>query len=748
MLSKSLFVFALTSTLAANVSAADLIGTAPVTGAQTAKRQALATVPVAKALIGQRIDDTRRVTLAGTMTPEAKATDDKGAAPATYAMDHVLIVLKRSPERAAALDKYMAGLSDRSSPVYHAWLSAQEYGESFGASEQDIRTVSGWLAGQGLKINAVQPSRMVIDVSGTASQISKAFHTSIHYFKVGDKLHVANTSEPQVPAALAGAIKGIASLNSFPAKPLHTAAHAVKFDSNTHQWLRDDKVPPSLALTPGGDSAIARPQFTVTTSQQEFLVGPQDFATIYNIKPLRQGTAPLTGAGQTITLVGASDMMPADWLSFRKQFGLSQFGGSLTITQPGGCEDPGLNGAVDESAIDVQWASATAPDADIVLATCNDTNATNGVLLAAQNVVNSDTPAQIISMSYGTCAADNSFPTASQAFNEVWKQAAAEGASVFVSSGDQLAAVCDRGQTVASQGIADNGWGDSPDNVSVGGTDFSDFADGAVSNYWGLSNGAGGSSALSYVPEVPWNNTCASSVLAKFEGFKSGLDFCNSTKGAKFLNAAGGGSGGPSSLNAKPSWQKGVVGILKNTTRDTPDVSLFSANGLYTHALPFCDSVQVIFGIFVIPPKDLTKSTCSYGSGVQAAGGTSFASPAFAGIQALINQKLGEAQGNPNPRLYELARTQFNDAKTLAKCDSNNGKDSGVLCIFHDVTRGDIDTVCKPGSPDCYTANKNQAYGVLSTSTAKLQVAYPTTKGWDYATGLGSVNVYNLVNAW
>ncbi|WP_266158715.1 S53 family peptidase, partial [Dyella silvatica] len=645
------------------VSAADLVSPAPAPGgainatsAQQAKSSALAAVPAARSQITQRVDNATRVTLPGTLSPEAKAKDDKGIAPTAFAMEHVLIVLKRSPEREAALEKYMATLTDRTSPNYHGWLSAKEYGEYFGSAQKDIDTVSAWLSSQGLKVNFVQPSRMVIDVTGTVGQIGRAFHTPIHYFKVDDKLHVANTSEPQIPAALASAVKGIASLNDFPAKPMHTDPHAVKFDNKQGMWVMDHAAGAKIQADTGTG---IHSNFTVTTNQQMFLVGPQDFATVYNVKPLRQGATPITGAGQTITLVGASDMMPADWLSFRKQFGLSQYGGSLTINQPGGCADPGFNGAVDESAIDVQWASAMAPDADIVLATCSDSSATNGVLLAAQNIVNSDTPAQIISMSYGTCAADGSFPTASQAFNEVWKQAAAEGTSVFVSSGDQLAAVCDRGANVAISGIADNGWGDSPDNVSVGGTDFSDYVDGKVGTYWSLSNGPGGSSALSYVPEVPWNNTCASSVFAKFEGYKSGLDFCNSPKGGNFLNANGGGSGGPSSLNAKPSWQKSVAGIVKDSTRDTPDVSLFSANGLYSHALPFCDSVVTFFG-FAIPPADITKSTCSYGSGVQAAGGTSFASPAFAGIQALINQKLGAVQGNPNPRLYELARMQFN----------------------------------------------------------------------------------------
>jgi len=133
-------------------------------------------------------------------------------------------------------------------------------------------------------------------------------------------------------------------------------------------------------------------------------------------------------------------------------------------------------------------------------------------------------------------------------------------------------------------------------------------------------------------------------------------------------------------------------------------------------------------------------------------GGTSCSAPSFAGIQALIDQKVGARQGNPNPVLYQLAAGEYGSSGSpnrgnLGSCNASNGNTIGSTCIFNDVTAGDNDIPCEVGTPDCYSA-AGDAYGVLSTSTTEESIAYGATHGWDFATGLGSVNVTNLVNAW
>ena len=108
-------------------------------------------------------------------------------------------------------------------------------------------------------------------------------------------------------------------------------------------------------------------------------------------------------------------------------------------------------------------------------------------------------------------------------------------------------------------------------------------------------------------------------------------------------------------------------------------------------------------------------------------------SPILAGIQALVNQKYG-AQGNPNPTYYHLAAT--------------------TTGVFHDVTLGDMDVNCT-GTTNCYestvrSSGRRRTYtqGVLSTSNSSYAPAYGTTPGWDFATGLGSVDATQLVNNW
>jgi hypothetical protein len=125
----------------------------------------------------------------------------------------------------------------------------------------------------------------------------------------------------------------------------------------------------------------------------------------------------------------------------------------------------------------------------------------------------------------------------------------------------------------------------------------------------------------------------------------------------------------------------------------------------------------------------------------------------MAGIQALVNQHTGTTWGNPNVTLYALANTEYANAGTAAACNSNTVNKTSNSCIFYDVTQGDIDGACKgsgAGSAtlrNCYRPGTD-TIGILSTSNSASQPAYLTNVGWDFATGIGSVNAYNLVMNW
>jgi subtilase family serine protease len=665
--------------------------------------------------IVEAIDETNLVTLPGNTHPLARPEFDQGVVTDRFLLDHLQLQLRRSSEQEQTLDRLITEMHDPNSPNYHQWMTVQEFGESFGPSRQDIDVVANWLRSHGFEINLVYPSGMVIDVTGTAGDVREAFHTEIHNYLVRGALHIANSRDPEIPAALAPVLAGFASLHDFRPRPMIRQHPDFSFKYQ------------GVAL---------------------YDVGPQDFATIYNVSALWMASRPIRGSGQTIAVLEDTDMKPQDWTTFRNSFGLSTLSGTFAQihpTPPSGknnCTDPGTNVDESEAALDAEWSGAVAPDAAIQLASCPDTTTISGDLIAAFNLVSSGNPPPILSDSYGGCEAENG--AAGNAFiNGVWQQAVAEGTSVFVAAGDEGAAECDFGEPFATHGIAVDGTASTTYDVAVGGTDFQDFVDGTIGLYWKHDDGAGGRSVLSYVPEMTWNDSCASSVLFTYEGFSSGSAFCNSSQGAPYITVDA-GSGGPSSVYSKPVWQSGVVGIVDDGKRDIPDVSLFAADGLYTHTLLYCmsDASQGGYPCNYLSPADAWNNS---------AGGTSFSAPAFAGVQALINQSTGSRQGNPNFALYRLAASEFGsnaepNPGNLTLCNASNGNKVASWCVFYDVTLGDNDLPCE-GTLDCFIDPKKKL-GLLSTSDFSLQVAYPARHGWDFTTGLGSVNVTNLVNTW
>ncbi|HUD89300.1 MAG TPA: FG-GAP-like repeat-containing protein [Xanthobacteraceae bacterium] len=669
-------------------------------------------------MITQPINEASLVTLLGNTRPEARnLANDLGRVPDSMAMPHLRLQLRRPDAQEQALATLIDQLHDPKSPNFHHWLTAAEIGAQFGPAASDISTVTGWLAQHGFTVNAVQSSGMVIDYSGTAGQVRSAFHTDIHYLNVNGVTRFANTTDPQIPAALAPAVAGVLALHDIP----------------PHKMIK------------------ARSQYTASGGVDLLLV-PADLATIYNFNPLFSGGT--SGQGQTIYLLEDTDLYStSDWSTFRSTFGLSSYtSASLTTAHPG-CSDPGVNGDDDEAILDAEWASAAAPSATIVMATCND------ILSAIQNLIDGASPPAIMSISYGECEAFNG-ASANAAFNAIYQQGAAEGTSIFVSSGDNDAAVCDNRDTAlaAKDGIAVSGWASTPYNVAVGGTDYSDAYSGTTGTYWNPTNSPTWGSAISYIPEIPWNNSCASQLIATVFGFATtygSSGFCNSATGSSDFLSIVGGSGGPSGCAtgspgvsgvvsgtcagwSKPSWQGGFLGNPADGVRDLPDVSLFAANGIWGHYYVFCFSDASNGGNGCSgPPIDWNG-----------AGGTSFSSPIWAGIQALVNQNAGAKQGLPNYRYYQLAAKEYGTSGS-STCNSSNGNGVSSSCIFYDVTLGDNDADCQANGNsffNCYIPSGT--YGVLSTANGSYAPAFATQTGWDFATGIGTVNVANLVNGW
>jgi subtilase family serine protease len=679
--------------------------------------------PTADPRIVDAVDETKLITLAGRIHPLAAPKYDQGAVSDSFPMEHMFLQLRRSPEQEDALQQTIRELQDPHSGKYHQWLTAEEMGTKFGPAQQDIETVTQWLSSHGLQVNTVFKNGMTIDVSGTAGQVRDTFHTEIHKYAVNGKQHIANASDPQVPAAVAPVVVGVVSLHDFMPK------------SALRKPIKNFSIPCNGC--PDGFNGVPL-----------YLEAPADLVTIYNVAPLYKAKKPITGKGQTVVVLEDGDINSADVATFRKAFGLTSYAGTFAQIHPGsGCTDPGMNSGEGEAALDAEWAGAVAPDAAVELASCADTATNFGAFIAAQNLLDLASPPPVMSLSYIECEANNGPGTAPQSngyINNLWQQAASEGVSVFVAAGDGAAAGCDDFDTAtyAVSGIAANGLASTPYNVATGGTDFQDASENTISTYWSSTNTASGESAKSYIPEMPWNDSCASSVLFTYYGYTDGLTFCNSTLGSSFLDIVG-GSGAPSFVYTKPYWQKGVAGIPDDGQRDLPDVSLFASDGFWQHAILFCMSDAAQGGA----PCDYTNPTDTF---FNIAGGTSFTAPQFASIQALINQKAGAAQGNPDPIFYNLARSEYGsnadpDKTRLSACNSSKGAAASSSCVFYDVTAGNNTVPCY-GTNNCY--GPGGGYGLLSTSDKTLEQAYPSATGWDFTTGLGTVNVTNLVNRW
>jgi subtilase family serine protease len=693
-------------------------------------------------LVRTQIDDAKTVTFHGNVRSEVTAANDRGAVDGDLKLNGLHILLARSPESQAAFDQYLKDLQDPKSANFHKWLTAVEIGQRFGPSDVDVSRLTAWLTEKGFSIHGVTPDGMLVEFDGNAGLVSKAFHTSIHNLSVNGTAHIANVSDLQIPEALAPVVAGVMPVNDF--KP-HTMA------------VRRGK-----ALKP-----------SITAAGGYNLIGAADLATIYNFNPLFK--AGITGKGQTIVVIEDTDLWSVDdFTAFRKAFGLTRPypSGNLTQIHPN-CTDPGINGDDGEAAIDVEWATAAAPNASIVLASCADTsNAASGFggFIALQNMLNNVNPPKVVSVSYGESEAENG-ASSNLYITNLYALGAAEGVSIFVSSGDEGAASSDADEANATHGITVSGWTSTPNNVSVGGTDYGDSFLGETGTYFNPTNLANYQTALSYVPEIPWNDSCASQLIYLSSGFSSpvGTDgFCNSAAAqTEGLITTASGSGGPSGCATgaattrgvvsgtcvgypKPSWQAGLFGNPADGVRDIPDVSLFAANGVWGHYYAVCysDTDTSRTGGDAGPCTGDPSTWAGFG-------GTSVSSPIWAGIQALVNQYTGEPQGNPNPVLYAIANTEYGSSGSPS-CNSTLGNGASANCVFYDVTLGDMDVNCLPltsrgttvGSFNCFNAGGTE--GVLSLSNTVLEPAYGTTPGWDFATGIGTTNATNLVKnpAW
>ncbi len=650
-------------------------------------------------LIAGPTDESNRIQLNTGIHPYATPAFDRGLAPATLPMERMLLVLRRSAEQETALDDFLQRQLEPSSPDYHRWLTPEEFGRRFGPAESDIRSVTEWLASHGFRDFHTASGRMAIEFSGTAGNVLSAFRTPIHKYSVRGRQYWANSGDQQIPAALAPVVVGVSTLHNFP--------------------LRD----PDVAQFDGASGC------NLGNSSCHW-VGPYDFALLYNTLPLWD--AGIDGSGQSIAILAESNFNLQDVRNFRAVFGLPPNDPEIVLNG----RDPGVvraGGDEAETLGDAMWAGAVAKGANIKVVISASTNSTLGYQLSAQYAVDRNL-APIVSASIGACELWLGTAT-NQFWRQLWQQAAAQGITAIVSSGDGGASGCDNFLATrpapAKYGLAVNGFASTPYNIAVGATDF--YAGGHPEDYWNPSNDSNLITVKGYIPETTWNDSCASTFLKSPAGYSEDAQAnCNNPLLSRYVGPLGSGGGAsactisdghdPGSCRggyAKPYWQL-APGVPNDGRRDLPDVSLSAGGDLSANLYAACKAEDGV-------PCSLEDSRVG-----GATGATSLTAQLFAGIMAMAVQNSGSWQGNANAVLYKLAASQHPE-------DCNASEIPAAYCIFHDVTSGTNAMPCAKNSRNCLTANSRNQYGMLS--------GYPAQPGYDLATGLGSVDAFNLVTA-
>jgi large repetitive protein len=478
--------------------------------------------------------------------PLAHAANDRGRVDANLDMQRMLLVLKPSEEQRAALLKLVDGQHDPESPTYHQWLTPEGFGAKFGPADEDVAKVTRWLQQRGFRVNEVGRGKQFIEFSGNAGQVESAFHTEMHQYAVNGKEHVANALDISLPMGLTPVVEGVLSLHNFPKVAAHRKSFRVRRDPDTGKLVSD------FTLSNANGSA--------------HFMAPGDFARIYNTEPLL--TQKIDGAGVSIAIVARSNINLSDVQTFRKIFGLPAKDPLFIVNG----QDPGIGPDEEEADLDVEWSGAAAPDATIKVVMSSSTFSADGVDLSMVYIID-NVVAPIMSTSFSACELALG-PTGNAFFNNLYQQAAAEGITAFVSTGDDGPAACTPQVAIEPSTLANvSGLASTPFDIAVGGTQFAEK--GLDGNYWSANNRPDQSSAIGYIPEKVWNESCDP---------RTDPHQCSGT-GLFFAVA---GSGGPSSCLTstivnnqfvclggypKPSWQAGR-GVPNDGARDLPDLSL------------------------------------------------------------------------------------------------------------------------------------------------------------------------------
>ncbi len=624
--------------------------------------------------------------LKGSLNPMAQAQSDAGRMPSNARLTGMSIFFSRSAAQQADLQALIAAQQNPASPLFHQWLTPDQFGARFGMAQTDIDKVQTWLQQQGFSIDSVARSKTMIRFSGSVGQVEQAFQTQMHYYNVGGTKHFAPSTALSLPTAIAPVVAAVRNLDNFRPRSMHIPNRT-------------------------------RPAFTSSQSSSVFFA-PGDIKTAYDVPTSS------TGVGQSIAVVGQSAVNVSDIENFQTASGLTVKDPTMVLVPGTGSSTVVSGGDEGESDLDLEWSGAMAPGADIYFVYVgNGTDVNNNsysIFDSIQYAVD-ERIANIITISYGACEAGLTSSGAT-ALENIMQQATTQGQTVISASGDEGSSACfisNPAQTgdptlTVQESLAVNYPASSQYVTGVGGTEITS-ADDKVGTYWLAASGSDQiNSVTKYIPEVAWNDDAYNIQQA-----------CTSTASnpTSCLSASGGGA---SSLFGKPTWQAGP-GVPADSKRDVPDVSLYSSASFPGYL--YCTGDQADWS----PASNgqaAQAASCSNGtfrdlvSGgnyLTVAGGTSFAAPIFAGMVAIINQTKGytAGQGLINPTLYSMAANSA--TYTAAFNDITTGN--------NECTAGSIFCSSTSGTTTHYTTTTgyDQATGLGSVNLSALATAWAPT---------------------
>jgi subtilase family serine protease len=710
------------------------------------------------------------VAVPNSLNRQAQAKYDQGPVSPSFRLSQMILMTTPSAAQQTALKQLLAEQQDRSSHSYHKWLTPAQYADHFGLSPNDMNRLTAWLKSEGFTIISIASGRNAVSFSGTAAQVESAFKTEIHFYNVNGEQHFANATPLIVPSALSGIVTGVIGVHNFLMHPTS------RFQASSGPRMRANYYDASIGF-------------------QNFL-GPGDVAVMYDINGLYTGTPAINGAGETIAIVGQTDIFLDDLNDFRAGFGLTQISASnCTLSSSGlitacndplfkyvlvpGSTDPGqadsLSDDLPEADLDIEWSGAVAPGAQIIyLNTPSGTGVISSLHYALDPPQGTAIPATVVSMSYGACEFHNG-----NDLEDLLAQGLLEGVTIMSAAGDTGAAACDRnppdGETKPPFGTAVYGQGvlypaSSPSVIAVGGTGISTADDEDPNQYWSTSN-TDQESLKTYIPEIPWNDDEAFAALCESISDPAGNSFCNPSPGVLidspqtaqvdlWISAGGGGASncftetGPNNTClglAQPTYQSGLVltpapvNIPSPATRWVPDISFLSSPNFPGYIV--CTQLSELG---LSGSGSACASTAGGAANISSAlaltlpdgepvppifGGTSVASPVFAGMVALLNEDLA---GPSSPGLGDIHSMLY----SLATSNSTNG-------VFNPVTTGDNYAYCTENTPSgqpaavlCPASGENA--GRIGFSATNLD----TATNYNLVAGLGSVNANALAVAW